>query len=868
MNVPTRTIRWCLLCLLLWMLVAHAPAAVPSDATASAHGEYRLTDPDLKLAPIDSDPRESFLGLALDGTGRLFAGAREALFVYEPDPHGLYQSRRELFRFPKDAWVYDVAIRGHDLYVLTTGALYLLRDGVVKSDGLTADRLMWGMPVSHPHQGLHGMTFGPDGDLYISQGDQLVYYGDYRRRPDHFGHWLIYHGPDNTPTPYTGTGGVLRLSPDGRKLSVIANGTRNDCGLAFDEQWNLFGSDNDHESMPNDFVPGRLLHITPHAFFSWPRGWMIEKQPWRSDLLDSMTPDLGRYVPVGMAYYGDTFLGEKYRGALFVPEWGSRKLAYYPLQAVGDSFKTKEKILLAGETDARPVSVAVGRGGRLFAVICFMAHNEGSPMYRSDLVMITRANDAPNAPFASFDEVAATPDQLMAELESPNWSSRFRAHVELTRRGGASAKAASARLAGLDPKSVAAPHLIWLAAAAADPAIRSEVEKLARNPDAKIRATAVSALARFGVPGSSREFFEASLKDADPRVRQAALAGLQSQTDELPFDAVATAAGEDFSHIRQAADFLLAQRATVAQLRELCVSPELPRRRAGVVAIGFRLSLPLWDQPLDPSTQLDASKKGDYRVTYAGAAAEVLTDRAPMGNFTASEAWASRAKTGDDQALLVLLRERLGDADANLAKQAAIYLRLLADPQTEPQVNALIGFPAPAGKPTAIANATSTGMTELPEAYRKLDWNKEILAGDQKRGQELFNTRGCTVCHSAKEGDPGGGGPSLAGAGSRLTVQYIVESVITPNKVVAPQFRWTLAKLMNGDIVAGLITSETASEVEFLLPAGLRRTVKKTDIVSRELQERSPMPEGLILNPAELRDLVAFLFAQKSPPPK
>ena len=108
----------------------------------------------------------------------------------------------------------------------------------------------------------------------------------------------------------------------------------------------------------------------------------------------------------------------------------------------------------------------------------------------------------------------------------------------------------------------------------------------------------------------------------------------------------------------------------------------------------------------------------------------------------------------------------------------------------------------------------------------------------------------------------------LAGAGSRFTVQYIVESVITPNKVVAPQFRWTLAKLQNGDVVAGLITSETASEVEFLLPAGLRRTVKKTDIVSRELQERSPMPEGLILNPAELRDLVAFLFAQKSPPPK
>jgi len=100
--------------------------------------------------------------------------------------------------------------------------------------------------------------------------------------------------------------------------------------------------------------------------------------------------------------------------------------------------------------------------------------------------------------------------------------------------------------------------------------------------------------------------------------------------------------------------------------------------------------------------------------------------------------------------------------------------------------------------------------------------------------------------------------------GSRFTVQYIVESVIVPNKVVAPNFRWTLAKLKNGDVVTGLVTSENGNEVEFLLPAGLRRTVRKSDLASRELQERSPMPEGLIQNPAELRDLAAFLCAQKT----
>ena len=45
----------------------------------------------LKAVIIDSDERESFLGLQLDAAGRLFAGCREALFVYEPAAGGLFQ---------------------------------------------------------------------------------------------------------------------------------------------------------------------------------------------------------------------------------------------------------------------------------------------------------------------------------------------------------------------------------------------------------------------------------------------------------------------------------------------------------------------------------------------------------------------------------------------------------------------------------------------------------------------------------------------------------------------------------------------------------------------------------------------------------
>jgi len=835
---------------------------IPASLAAAPAGEdYHPTSAALKLVPIDTDKSESFLSMALDGAGRLFVGGREGLFVYEPVPGGLYGPRTLFYRFPKNSWVYDVVIRGHDLYVLTTAALYVFRDGVVNRTGLTPQRLLWGMPLVHIHQGLHGMAIGPDGDLYISQGDQAWYYGDFKRNPDHWGHWTLFHGPENAATPYTGGGGVLRLSPDGRELSIIANGTRNDCGLAFDAQWNLFGNDNDHESMPKEYVPGRLMQITPHSYFNWPRGWMVEKQPWRSDLLETLTPNLGRYVPVGVVYYGDSFLPAQFRGSLYVPEWGSRKLAQYPLRVAGDTFATDEKLVITGQNEARPVGVAVGRGGRMFVTICYMAHNDESPIYRSDLIMVTRADDAPDAPFTAFDPVSATTDQLFGELDSPDWSRRYRAHIELTRRSPETAKLAASRLASVGPGKPATPHLIWLAAADTTPATTARIGELTHNADAGIRSTAVRALARFG---AGESVFLAALRDPSPPVRLAALDGLFDQAHDLPFEQVVSAACEDATFIRQTAAFLLARRATEPQLKTLCESPDPKRRRAGVLAVGFRLTVPEWDTNPAASTPLTPERKG-YRITYADGVVEDLAKHGRIGDFTIAVAWAKRTPTPDDALLFSLLSRRLEDSDENIAKQSAIFVRLLADPRNLARANELLGIPAAPPKETnvPIAGAKTTGVTVMPEAFLKIDWNKEILKGDIKAGQRIFATRGCTNCHAIKAGEAGGGAPSLAAVGSRFSITYILESVMIPNKVVAPEFRWTLAKLKNGDVITGLVTSQNSDEVEFLLPSGIHKTIKQTDIAMSRIEDRSPMPDGLIQTTEDMRDLLAYLVSVK-----
>src|SRR5580700_11116322 len=61
--------------LMFALLIGWCPLVAAQDA-------YHLDDPMVKVVPIASDQRESLLGIAIDGNGRIFVGGREALFVF------------------------------------------------------------------------------------------------------------------------------------------------------------------------------------------------------------------------------------------------------------------------------------------------------------------------------------------------------------------------------------------------------------------------------------------------------------------------------------------------------------------------------------------------------------------------------------------------------------------------------------------------------------------------------------------------------------------------------------------------------------------------------------------------------------------
>jgi len=162
------------------------------------------------------------------------------------------------------------------------------------------------LPYFEEHQGMHALAFGRKATCTSAWA--IIWWDTATLKGPITGTLTFFHGAG--ATPLTTAGAVITNLTRCHTFAPIARGLRNCCGLAFDANWNLFGNDNDHESLPNEYVPGRLVHVTPHAYFNWPRGWLIEKQPWRADLLETLNSNLGRYVPTGQACYDEAFLPE------------------------------------------------------------------------------------------------------------------------------------------------------------------------------------------------------------------------------------------------------------------------------------------------------------------------------------------------------------------------------------------------------------------------------------------------------------------------------------------------------------------------------------------------------------------------------
>ena len=174
----------------------------------------------------------------------------------------------------------------------------------------------------------------------------------------------------------------------------------------------------------------------------------------------------------------------------------------------------------------------------------------------------------------------------------------------------------------------------------------------------------------------------------------------------------------------------------------------------------------------------------------------------------------------------------------------------------------------------AAAKRTSPSIKErLVQFEAKRDakdslakWRECLTGGDAKAGKVLFHERqeaACARCHKLA-GVGGDVGPDLAGLTAKRGRDYVLESIVLPNRVIAPGFESLLVVMKSGQSFAGLVKGETGDELTLNSPEDGLLKLKKADIAKRT-PALSPMPESLIevLTKREIRDLVEFLATAK-----
>ena len=142
-----------------------------------------------------------------------------------------------------------------------------------------------------------------------------------------------------------------------------------------------------------------------------------------------------------------------------------------------------------------------------------------------------------------------------------------------------------------------------------------------------------------------------------------------------------------------------------------------------------------------------------------------------------------------------------------------------------------------------------------------------MSGGNSERGRDIFFGRSaasCRRCHLV-DGNGGAVGPDLSSIGREKTREYLLESIVDPNKQIAKGFETTICVMEDGKVHTGIVKSDKDGKLTLMDPKGSTIVVEKSKIDERA-SGKSGMPEDMIKNLTkfQLRDLVEYLATRRS----
>jgi quinoprotein glucose dehydrogenase len=240
----------------------------------------------------------------------------------------------------------------------------------------------------------------------------------------------------------------------------------------------------------------------------------------------------------------------------------------------------------------------------------------------------------------------------------------------------------------------------------------------------------------------------------------------------------------------------------------------------------------------------------------------------PAGALAQIEKALQSGSVGEKQNALAAVGAMRDKAAADLLAQ---WLDLLARQQVQPELHLDVLEAAAKHDDNPHLKAKLDGIEkQLDQGSKLAPFRVSLAGGNAIEGRKIFFERAeaqCVRCHKiAGQASEGGGevGPELTKVGAERPREHLLESIVFPNAQIAPGFDNLLVTTKDGTTHAGIVHSESETELVLNSPEDGLVTIQKDDIGSRQ-RGLSSMPEGMgaLLTRRELRDLVEFLANRK-----
>ncbi|WPP52651.1 PVC-type heme-binding CxxCH protein [Catalinimonas niigatensis] len=715
----------------------------------------------------------------------------------------------------------------------------------------------------YDHAGILGITYGPDGWLYVSRGNCAS---------------LAYEitGTDGSSIQGYGDGGnVFRCRPDGSAVEEIATGFWNPFDLKFSRQGRLMLVDND----PDSRGPNRLLEIVPggdygyqslyggsgiHPFLAW-NGELPGTLPYAAALGEA---------PSGLIDASFTNFPAAYENNILATIWEENNIVRVPLKQYQRSVTGTTEVIVQGDSTFHPVALAANSRGEVYitdwVVRQYPNHGEGR---------IWRLTSGGQEPLATasvqtvdYDKGEDNPFSLFANLQG------FDQHLRALQTD--------------DPflQAVARKSL------SQDTSYYQDVLRLIDEENAGMRLQALLTLSESSEI-LSKDRLKTLLQDESEDIRRMTLIYIatHARAELLPEVSKALKNG----HITPA--LFETYLATMRHLQPNFIRDHQTKTEAEAKQIkrelppDYLLSI-VRDQRLSPEIRAVALPYLESPGENVEPLVAMLKSAAPPLQMALLHSLKQTNEEEVADAMLVIVLDN--DAATDLRTQALVSLSYqstayckevqpLLQEEDERLLETSVRYLCRCGGNQAVSQAVPQLIAESSHQHKdqlQQIWQlcRSTLAaedrpssdeawaqavddsGDPEKGKLIFQLPGtqCQRCHKV-EGWGGDFGPALSNVGSSKNKEQLISAILEPSAAISPEWQGWYVTDSTGQTHYGRQIDLGYNSAELLMPTGSFVTFKAPKKYG--VAPTSLMPEGLenTLTASEFNHLIAYLMSLK-----